>query len=222
MHESNNLDLDLNLCKKYGVDYLHLDIMDGRFVPRYGLYPEILTSLKRYCDVPCDIHLMVDDIEFAVDQFLPSLNVKYVSFHVDDNVGNIFRLVDKIKSYDVGVGIVVNLSSDINYIIQLLQVHSFESIMFMGINPGVLDQIHRPNIVLNNISEIKSKVTLPHFVQCDGAVNFTTIPSLLSEGINNLICGSSTLFNAINFNTDASTRENKFAQNYNKVLELIH
>ena len=134
----NPIDLmtDIRICEDHDIDFLHLDIMDGKFVPRLGLYPEIVSHINRHCGIPCDLHLMVNDIDFILDQFLPCESIKLVSFHIENNSDKIYYLIDRIKNFDVKVGIVVNLSSDINFVIQLLNDYSFDSLMFMGITIG--------------------------------------------------------------------------------------
>ena len=64
-----NFQRDVELANEIGIDYLHLDVMDGAAVPRYGIYPEIVQAISKLCDIPMDLHLMVDDIEMGIEQF---------------------------------------------------------------------------------------------------------------------------------------------------------
>jgi pentose-5-phosphate-3-epimerase len=90
----------------------------------------------------------------------------------------------------------------------------------MGIHPGVLKQTHRPELVIKKLQDLASISTLPDFVQIDGGVNYHTIPDLLSHGINNLVCGSSTLFHRVTAELNHLERQDLIAKNFSKILQL--
>jgi len=169
-----------------------------------------------------DLHLMVKDLQFALDQFLPCENINLVSFHLEGNEGNLYKIVDQIKSYDVSVGIVVNLTTSLDHVAQIINDSEIDSIMFMGIHPGVLIQKHRPIQVLRNIENLVNRVSLPLSVQCDGAVNFDTIPSFIKSGINSFVCGSSTLFKNIELVNDPEEKELLISHNMERIRSIIY
>lgn len=78
-----NFERDIKLVDEIGVDGLHIDIMDGHFVPRYGIYPEIIERISKISSLPFDLHMMVDDVEFCIDQFKNTSNISYVHFHAE-------------------------------------------------------------------------------------------------------------------------------------------
>ena len=217
-----NIEQDIVLCEKSGVDYFHLDIMDGSYVPRFGLYPEIVKEMSKVTGLRFDLHLMVEDLQFALNQFLPCDNINLVSFHLEGNEGNLYKIVDQIKSYDVSVGIVVNLTTSLDHIAQIINDSEIDSIMFMGIHPGVLIQKHRPLQVLRNIENLVKRVSLPLSVQCDGAVNFDTMPSFIKSGINSFVCGSSTLFKNVELVKDPDEKELLISQNMERIRSIIY
>ena len=93
-----NFQRDVELVEKLGVDFLHLDVMDGNFVPRYGVYPEIVKRMANISEKKMDIHLMVSDPEFAISQFSEIDNIEYITVHIEENEKNILRIVDKIRN----------------------------------------------------------------------------------------------------------------------------
>lgn len=214
-----NFERDVKICEKVGIDYLHLDVMDGDYVPRYGIYPEIVERMADVTNLPMDLHLMVSDPTFAIKQFSQIPNIEYISIHIDDNAKNFYAYTDQIKSSGKKAGLVINLSSDLSHVAQLIDTTEIDSIMFMGIHPGVLIQEARPTQVIKNIKFLEKALVgnLPLFVQCDGGVNFNSIPHLKAAGINNFICGSSTLYQGVN---NSFSNEERFDQ-VKKNFELI-
>jgi len=218
-----NFERDVKICEQLGVDYLHLDVMDGNYVPRYGIYPEIVERMADICNIPMDLHLMVDDPLFAIKQFKNITNIEVVSIHLDNNIKDLYRCFDQIRVIGKKPGLVINLSTDLYHVAQLLNANEIDSIMFMGIHPGVLVQQARPQSVINSIAVLEQLTDsgLPSFVQCDGGVSFESLPKLLSAGINNFICGSSTLYKGVQMNTTSEQRFVQIKDNYDKIRDLL-
>lgn len=214
---------DVKICQDLGIDYLHLDIMDGRYVPRYGIYPEIVQRISEITDMKMDLHLMVANPEFAIRQFRSIDNIKFISLHIDNNEKDFYRYVDLINEYGKEAGLVVNLFSNLNHVSQILDSQELGSIMFMGIHPGVLKQTPRPDTVIKNLNKVASvcERKLPAFIQCDGGVTFETLSKLREAGITNFVCGSSTLYRNIPNNIDKKERYLLVKKNYNSILRAL-
>ena len=220
-----NLERDVALVEKLGVDYLHLDVMDGQFVPRYGIYPEIIFRIAQISEMKMDLHLMVGDPEFALDQFIDVENIQYISVHIENNEKDILRIIDKIKGYSKKAGIVLNLNTPVTVLNDLIKYSEIDSVMLMGIHPGVLLQKPRPETAIEKakaVVELTDDFCKLEMIQCDGAINFDTIPRLLSAGITNFVCGSKTLYKDVNFIDPWKTNKKKIEENYKNIRKLLN
>ena len=219
-----NFDREVRLAAELGIDYLHVDMMDGKFVPRFGIYPEIVRRIADVCCLPMDVHLMVENIPLAIEELKSINTVEYVSFHLGENKHNALRIIDKIKSCGKKAGLVLNLATDIRDLEWILESNDLSSIMFMGIHPGVLKQESRPELVIKKLKAVAPLIydkECATFVQVDGGVSFDTAPKLLDAGANNLVCGSSTLYQGVNALQNRDEVEKKITVNYQKLRALM-
>jgi ribulose-phosphate 3-epimerase len=219
-----NFQRDVELVEELGVDFLHLDVMDGNFVPRYGIYPEIVKRMASVTDKKMDIHLMVNDPEFAIEQFSSIDNIEYVTVHIEENEKDILRIVDKIKSSDKKAGIALNLNTPVSAVEELMKNREIDSVMLMGIHPGVLVQRSRPATVkekASQLAKLSAKYGPLDMVQCDGAVTFETIEMLADAGINNFVCGSSTLYKGVDLSKPWETNVTTIYNNFARMRDLV-
>ena len=219
-----NFERDVRLAEELGVDFLHLDVMDGNFVPRYGVYPEIVMRMASVTDKKMDLHLMVEDPEFAIGQFGAIENIEYISVHIEKNETNILRIIDGIKRLGKKAGIVLNLYTPVAVLEELIKHAEIDSVMLMGIHPGVLVQQSRPETVYIKAQELRalcSQYGDLDMVQCDGGVTFETIRTLKDSGISNFVCGSSTLYKGVDRLDSWECNVEKVKANYKKMKELI-
>ena len=213
-----NFEQHTSLAAEIGINYLHVDVMDGNYVPRYGIYPEIIKSLSNVTPMKMDLHLMVSNPGFALSQFAGIDNIEYISVHLDGNQNNLLIIFDKIIELGCKPVLVIDLGSDIDHIAQYISNDLVSGIMFMGIHPGVLKQTARPNVVIQKLNELKKLCDISTlFVQCDGGVTFETIPKLFKAGINNFVCGSSTLYKNCDYTKPYGVVADQIKSNY-KIL----
>lgn len=173
-----------------GVDYLHFDVMDGVFVPRYGLFPEVLAQIKDHVKVPVDVHMMVVNPEPYIDIFAKSgADIFYVQAEGNNNL---HRTILKIKNAGMKPGVVLNIATAAEVLDYILDDISY--IMLMGINPGILGHKIIPAIY-QKIRDVKKKIGTRNIkILIDGGVTPDTAAEMIRCGADILVCGSSTIF----------------------------
>jgi ribulose-phosphate 3-epimerase len=186
----SDLKKTLFLIKKGKVDYIHYDVMDGVFVPRYGLFPEILQTVKKYTKVPVDVHLMVENPEPYIKTFVDS-GADIVTVHAESN-WHLSRTIKLIKETGAKVGVALNPATSLHVLDYLLD--EVDLVMLMAINPGIVGHkliestYEKIGALVNKIGDRKI------IVEIDGGVTPESAPRMVQAGANMLVCGTSTIF----------------------------
>ena len=191
---------DLTYLSKLGLKRVHLDIMDAEFVPRFGLYPEISLNIKNEFEFIFDAHFMVSDVVKSLREWRKYHNPSKVSFHYKGNESRVKEIIDEIRKEDSRALIALDLTLDDQMVLNIVHEYKPDGIMLLGIIPGVLDQAHQPEKVLQRLHLLLGSIEFPlSTIQVDGGVNFTTIRDLVSFGATELICGSSSIYYDVDF-----------------------
>lgn len=153
------------------IDFLHLDIMDGKFVPNKTWDIDIIKSLIENTKKPKDIHLMVEDVKFYVDKF-KVLNPEYITFHLEIDE-DIMYLINYIKKLGIKVGISIKPNTDINMILPYLEF--IDLILVMTVEPGQGGQSFIETVIpkVEQLNKLKEKYNF--LIQVDGGINNLTI-----------------------------------------------
>lgn len=218
-----NLERDVKCIENLNIDGLHIDIMDGRFVPRYGIYPEIVNRISQISDIPLDLDLLVADPLFALEQFKNIKKIDYVRFHMESSIGNELRVIDKIHEMGAKAIASLNLATSFTSLERLVRNDEIDGVMLMGIHPGVLIQDHRPKNILkdiNSLKEVLGSSDASRMIGLDGAVSFESVKPLHEAGINNFIVGSSSLFKGVNFEDKYEKNLQKINKNWEKLSKF--
>lgn len=172
------------------IDYIHFDVMDGVCVPRFGLYPEILSQLRTKTNIPVDVHMMVKDPELYIDTYAKAgANIYYV--HVENNT-NLHRTLNLIKNSGMKPGIVMNMATPIHVLDYILQ--DIDYIMLMAINPGIVGH-NIIETIYQKIKDVKKHIDNHKIkIVIDGGVNLESSAKMVNAGADILVCGSSTIF----------------------------
>lgn len=185
--------LTLEKCK---TDYYHIDVMDGKFVENntYSKMQEYSNYIRRISNLPLDIHLMVEDIKGAIDDFL-AVEPNIITFHYEacKNKEEVMEMIKYIKDNNCKVGISVKPNTKVSEIYEFLPyVHLA---LIMTVEPGKGGQTLLTDM-LNKISEIKSyieKNNLEVDIEADGGINLKTAQSVKKAGANILVAGTAIL-----------------------------
>ena len=188
-----NIEQDLNQLIKGGIDSIHFDVMDGNFVPRYGLYPEILTEIRKHTDVFVDVHMMVNNPEDYIELYA-KCKANLYCFHLE-STKHAHRLISKIKSNGMLVGVALNPSTNVDALEYI--INDIDMVCLMAINPGIVGSKLIPTIYqkIKDLKELairKNKTDL--LIEIDGGVTIDNINDLIYHGANMLVCGSGTIF----------------------------
>ena len=175
---------------KAGADYIHVDVMDGHFVPNISMGPSIVKSVRNKTSIPFDVHLMIDPIEPYIDDFIKA-GADIISIHPEAN-DNIEKCIDKIKSNNVKAGLAIN--PDTNWEVVIPFLDKLDIIVVMSVHPGFGGQKFIPS-ALEKLKLLRKKIDETHHhieLEIDGGVNFDNIESILKAGANVIVAGTTT------------------------------
>lgn len=183
-----NLQRDVEAICKAGCDFVHVDVMDGHFVPNLTIGPVVVSAIAACATKPLDIHLMVENNTFFVDLFAP-LKPEYISFHIEEEK-HPHRLIQKIRSLGIKPAIVLNphtLPESVEYLLPDL-----EMILLMSVNPGFGGQSFIESVIpkAKKLSAMRDKINPKCLIEVDGGVSDKNIHLLKDAGVDIVVAGS--------------------------------
>ncbi len=175
-------------------DYLHIDIMDGHFVPNLTLSPFFVEQVKRLSTKPLDCHLMVTRPEDYIDS-LAGAGAGMITLHAETLSGQAFRMVDKIKSLGLGVGFILSPESAVE--MMKYYIHLADKVTVLTVDPGFAGQPFISEMLekVRQLKDYRENHHLHYEIEIDGSCNARTFKSLIEAGADVFIVGSSGLFN---------------------------
>ncbi|EPU7751405.1 ribulose-phosphate 3-epimerase [Campylobacter jejuni] len=201
------LEEEVKAVEAAGVDLLHIDVMDGHFVPNLTFGPCVIEKISTISKLPLDVHLMVKDVSKFVDLFIP-LKPKFISFHIESEAHPI-RLCEYIRSQGIHPAIVLNPHTPIDSIKHMLEF--VDMILLMSVNPGFGGQKFLP-LVYEKIKELRQMIDKKNakvFIEVDGGVNGLNVSDLEESGADILVAGSY-IFSSNDYKTAISSLKLEF------------
>ena len=183
----------VEIFAREGVEYLHVDIMDGEFVPNFTLGVDFCQKLRQMSDIPLDIHLMITKPENKLEWFTPQPG-EYVSIHWESTV-HLQRALAKIRSFGAKTMVALNPATPITVLREVLD--DLDAVLIMTVNPGyagqklipaTLDKIRRTRAFLDEMGYPYVKI------QVDGNVSFENAKKMRQAGADIFVAGSSSVF----------------------------
>ena len=183
-----NLENELKKCKTGGADLIHLDVMDGHFVPNISIGAPVIAAMKKVCDVPFDVHLMISDPYFYIDDFVKA-GADIITFHIECD-SDINKTIDKIIALGCKASLAVKPNTDIEAVYPYLDKLSM--VLVMTVEPGFGGQSIMEDM-MPKVSAVRSEIDrrgLDVDIQVDGGINRDTISIAAKAGANVFVSGN--------------------------------
>ncbi|WP_339249627.1 ribulose-phosphate 3-epimerase [Sporosarcina sp. FSL W8-0480] len=178
-----------------GAELIHIDVMDGHFVPNITMGPIVVEALRPVTDLPLDVHLMIENPDTYIEQFAKA-GADYITVHVEA-CRHLHRTIQLIRSFGVKPGVVLNPHTPIEHILHILE--DVDLVLFMTVNPGFGGQkfIHSVVPKVKQLADIIKEKGLNIEIEIDGGINEETIIPCAEAGATIFVAGSA-IYNAEN------------------------
>jgi ribulose-phosphate 3-epimerase len=178
-----------------GADYIHIDVMDGHFVPNITIGPLIVDAIRPHTKLPLDVHLMIENPDQYVEPFAKA-GADIISVHAEASK-HLHRTIHYIKSLGIKAGVVINPATSVDMIKHIIQ--DVDLVLLMTVNPGFGGQAFIHSVVpkIREVSQIAKSLNLDIDIEIDGGVNPETAKLCIEAGANVLVAGSA-VFNQQN------------------------
>ena len=186
---------EIKRLEEGGADMIHVDVMDGHFVPNITIGPEIIKKLRPVTKKTFDVHLMIEPVDKQVKDFA-NAGADIITFHPEATPST-EETIKLIKKFNKKAGISLKPKSDVNLVEKYLE--KVDLILIMSVEPGFAGQKFMPDVLpkLKRLKEIVSKKNLKIDLEIDGGINFENCRAAINAGANVLVSGS-TIFNQNN------------------------
>jgi len=171
-----------------GADMIHVDVMDGHFVPNLTIGPPVIKNLKKYTKLPFDVHLMISPVHKYIKDYAEA-GADIITIH-PEATNNLNESVNLIKKLNKKVGVSLNPDTDIDALID--EIANVDLILIMSVFPGFGGQKFIPEIIdkIKKLKKIKEEKNYNFEIEVDGGINFSNSKEVLSAGANILVSGT--------------------------------
>lgn len=188
----SNLSDQINKIEMGGADLVHIDVMDGIFVPNITFGPPVIKAIRKNTSLPFDVHLMIDSPERFIEDFVEA-GADIITVHEEASI-HLHRTIQKIKSLGVRAGVALNPSTPLNAIEYILE--DVDMVLIMTVNPGFGGQAFIPGMEkkIKKLRKIIDDRGLDIKIQVDGGVKLDNAKEIIDYGVDILVAGSA-IFN---------------------------
>ena len=188
---------EIKRLEEGGADMIHVDVMDGHFVPNLTIGPPVIKALRKHCSLKFDVHLMISPVHKYIKDFSDA-GADIITFH-PEATKNMGETISLIKSLDKKVGVSLNPDTEIKIISDYLD--NIDLVLIMSVFPGFGGQKFIPEVLdkIKSLKEIKDKNNYNFDIEVDGGINFSNFKEVLNAGANILVSGT-TIFKENNGN----------------------
>ena len=179
---------DIRRLEQSGADMIHVDVMDGHFVPNLTIGPPVIKSLRKYTSLPFDVHLMIDPVHKYIKEYSDA-GADIITFH-PEATKDILETIKLIKSLNKKVGISLNPDTKIEAAKEYLD--KIDLILIMSVYPGFGGQkfINEVTKKIENLDNIRKEKSLDFKIEIDGGINFETSKIAIDAGVDILVSGT--------------------------------
>ena len=184
----SNLEKDIKKLETAGADMIHVDVMDGHFVPNITIGPPVIKALRGKTSLPFDVHLMISPVHKYIKDFA-NAGADIITIH-PEATPNLQESIDEIKSFKKKVGISLNPDTKIDIVEDYLD--KVDLILIMSVYPGFGGQKFISDVLekIKSLKNLKDKKKLNFDIEVDGGINFSNFKSVIDAGANVLVSGT--------------------------------
>tara|TARA_Y100000590_G_scaffold419178_1_gene520703 strand:+ start:74 stop:733 length:660 start_codon:yes stop_codon:yes gene_type:complete len=184
----SKLGKEIQDLEKAGADLIHIDVMDGHFVPNITIGPEVISKLRKYTSLPFDVHLMISPVNNFIKSFAES-GSDIITIH-PEATPNLVETINKIKSFNKKVGVSLNPETSVDKVINVLNL--IDLVLVMSVNPGFGGQKFMSE-TLEKVKRLRKEIDQKKFktkIEIDGGINFENAKAAIKAGVDILVSGT--------------------------------